>query len=137
VVLSPLLAPRRLTRLQIQRMADPSLPGVATLLDRLQAGVLARRGTVLERRIAYRTLMMLAQVWLAPGSDPEVAAVIGGRLGSIAKSLDATGGDWGKSVAALLRDRAALRDELAKQAKPPAVPQGMPIGGASAGWLDD
>jgi hypothetical protein len=92
---------------------------------------------VLERRIAYRTLMSLAQVWLGGGTDPEVAAVVGGRLSAIAKTLDVSGGDWGKSVAALLRDRTALTAELAKQAKPPVVPQGMPIGGASGGWLDD
>jgi hypothetical protein len=137
VVLTPLLAQNRLTRLQIQHMADPALPGVGALLDRLQATVLARRATVLERRIAYRTVMMLAQVWQSPTSDPEVAAVIGGRLTALAKAWEVNGGDWGKSVAALLRDRDALRDARAKQAKPPAVPPGMPIGGASGGWLDD
>lgn len=137
VVLGPLLAPKRLTRLQIQHMADPALPGVEMLLDRLQATVLARRDTVLGRRIAYRTLMMLAQVWLSPASDPEVAATIGARLSSIARSLDQGGGAWGKSIGALLRDRTVLGQELAKQAKPPALPPGMPIGGASSGWLDD
>lgn len=137
VVLTPLLATRRLTRLQIQHMADPSLPGVETLLDRLQATVLTRRGTVLERRIAYRTLMMLAQVWLGGGTDPEVSAVIGVRLGAFARTLDRDSSDWAKSVAALLRNRDALSAELAKQAKPPSVPQGMPIGSGSGGWLDD
>ncbi len=136
VVLGPLLDQRRLARLQLQHMADPSLPGIETLLAQLEATVLARRDTPVARRIAYRTAMLLAQAWLAPGSDPEVAAVIGGRLARIAKSLDRDG-DWGRSVAALLRDRDALREELAKQAKPPAVPPGMPIGAGEGGWMDD
>lgn len=136
-VLGPLLDQRRLTRLHLQHMADPALPGVETLLDRLEATVLARRDTPLARRIAYRTLMTMAQAWLAPGADPEVAALIGGRLARIAAALDRGKTDWGRSIAALLRDRAALREELARQAKPPAVPPGMPIGSGSGGWVDE
>jgi len=134
-VLGPLLDQRRLTRLHLQHMADPALPGVEALLDRLEATVLARRETPLARRIAYRAAMTLAQAWLTPGADPEVAAIVGARLDRYAKSLGNT--DWGKSVAALLKDRDALRDELARQAKPPAVPPGMPIGSGSGGWIDE
>jgi len=137
VVLGPLLDQRRLTRLNLQHAANPALPGVEVLLDRLEATVLARRDTPLARRIAYRTVMTLAQVGQGPGTDPEVAAIIGGRLDRFAKMLDRGNTDWGRSVAALLKDRTALREELARQAKPPAIPPGMPIGSGSGGWIDE
>jgi hypothetical protein len=75
-------------------------------------------------------------------ADPEVAAIAAGRLRTIAATLgkargDGAEADWRRATAALLLDREMLAQALQRQAKPPEVPPGMPIGSADAGgWLD-
>lgn len=132
-----LLAPRRLTRLQLQQAADPATLGPGELFDAIER-VALRRATALERRIGYRALMSLAGVHLSGTTDPEIAAVAGARVQRIAATLARSPAAWDQGVAALLDDRERLAAEVQRHAKTPAVPPGMPIGGASAGgWIDE
>jgi hypothetical protein len=130
VTLNVLLAPARLTRLYIQHARDASLPGLDDLLDRLTATTLTSSGTALERRIATRTILTLARTAREPGTSPDVAAVLQGRLASLASRMeDARGKDdgagWQRATAAMLRDEDALTRELKRPV--PAIPPGMPI----------
>ena len=125
-----LLNPQRLARLQLQHAADPSQLGVADVFDLVER-VAARRGNELERRIAYRALISLAQINLAKGTDVEIAALAGARLQRIADALARGNGAWERGVGALLNDRDRLAAEVERGAKTPPVPPGMPIGGAS------
>ncbi|QAY78458.1 DUF5117 domain-containing protein [Sphingosinicella sp. BN140058] len=142
MVLGPLLDRTRLSRLLLQHAADAAQPGVGELLDRLSAATVADVSDPLRRRIAYRSLMAIAGVALSDRTDPEVAAIAAERLSRTADGLGKSRGDgaesaWRRETAALLRDRERLVAELQRQAKPPEVPPGMPIGGADAGgWLD-
>jgi hypothetical protein len=132
-----LLNPQRLARLQRQRAGEASQLGVADVLDLVER-VAARRGNELERRIAYRALLSLAQLSLAKGTDVEIAALAGARLQRIADTLVRSGGPWERGVGALLNDRDRLAAEVERSAKTPPVPPGMPIGGASTGgWIDE
>jgi hypothetical protein len=130
LTLATLLAPARLTRLYLQHARDASLPGLDELLDRLTAATLTSSDTALERRIATRTILTLARTAREPGTSPDVAAVLQGRLASLASRLaDARGKDdgaaWQRATGAMLRDEDALTRELKRPV--PAVPPGMPI----------
>jgi hypothetical protein len=130
LTLATLLAPARLTRLYLQHARDASLPGLDELLDRLTAATLTSSDTALERRIATRTILTLARTAREPGTSPDVAAVLQGRLASLASRMaDARGKDdgaaWQRATGAMLRDEDALTRELKRPV--PAVPPGMPI----------
>ncbi|TCP31904.1 zinc-dependent metalloprotease [Sphingomonas sp. BK235] len=129
VTLETLLAPSRLTRLQLQHAADPALPGLDTVLDRLDAVMLARRDDLVARRIALRVLLALAAAARAPATAPDVALRLDARLRATAKRL-ARGDEGARGMARLIEDPAALDRLLAKGARAaPAIPPGMPIGG--------
>jgi hypothetical protein len=105
------------------------------LLDRLQNGVIDRRGSAVERRIAHRTLLSIAKTRQSPDTSIDVAAILDGRLRRLADQFAQAKGDdedasWQRSMAALLRDDARLAKEIGKANRPePAIPPGMPIGG--------
>ena len=130
-----LLNPQRLQRLQLQNAADPALPGTAAVFDLVERSI-ANRTTPVGRRIAYRAILSLAELSLGKG-DPEIAALAGARLARIAGTLAASNNPWERGVGALLNDRDRLAAEVQRSAKAPPVPPGMPIGGASGGWIDE
>ena len=133
ITLDALLSGPRLTRLQAQKLADPSEPGAQEVIDRLISATVDRaRQTDLDRRIAYRTLVSLAAAADDPETAPEVAALIRARLDATAQALSKSGGDaadraWASGTARLLSDKAALKAAAAANGRP-MVPPGMPIG---------
>jgi hypothetical protein len=135
LTLESLLAPARLTRLQIQHARDAALPGIDAVLDRIGTAVIAKRGDAVERRIALRTILTIAKVQRDPATPIDVSAVLDGRLQTIADRFAAAKGDsedssWQRGVAKLLRDDERLAREIGKSTRPaPAIPPGMPIGG--------
>lgn len=143
LVLSSLLEPSRLSRVVLQRSADPSQLGLEETFDALLAATTTDVSDPVRRRIAYRTLMTLAGLAYGPGSDPEVAAAADMRIRRVAdawrtaKVIGAEAG-WRSSIARLLLDRERVSEELKGRAKPPQLPPGMPIGSQGAdGWTDD
>lgn len=142
VTLDSLLAPSRLTRLLIQHGRDPHLPGLDTLLGKLDASVVSAQATAVERRIALRTLLSIARAQRDPATSVDVAAALGGYLDGVARRFDGGKGSgeaaaWQRSVARLLGDDARLSREIARGARPePTIPPGMPIGG-DTGWFDN
>ncbi len=130
VTLNALLAPTRLTRVYEQHLVDPGLPGLGELLDRLLAATVGSAHDAVGRRIAYRTLMSLERATYAPGTSPDVAALIGDRLHREAVRLGAArgggaGAAWQRSMARLLGDPKLMKVQLAKMT--PAIPPGMPF----------
>lgn len=130
ITLDQLLAPSRLARVYLQHARDPALLGLDALLDRLVSGVVDVHRDAVERRIATRTILSIAKAARDPATAPDVAAVLEGRLRTLADrfaALPGAGDDgaWVHGVAALLRNDAALTRELKRPE--PAVPPGMPI----------
>ncbi|MDE2306084.1 MAG: zinc-dependent metalloprotease [Gammaproteobacteria bacterium] len=130
VTLNALLAPTRLTRVYEQHLSDPSLPSLPDLLDRLLATTLNGEHDAVGRRVAYRTLMSLERATYAPGTSPDVAALIEDRLRRVAVRLGATRGDdadaaWRRSMAHLIGDPKLLKRQIAQMT--PAIPPGMPF----------
>lgn len=141
IVTSALLDRDRLTRVVLQKAADPGQLSLDDLLDRLFAATTQNLSDPLRRRIAHRVLMAIARLTLPAGADPEVSAAAAGRLAATADQLARATGDmaerdWRRATAALLRDRERLTTELASDARRPAPPPGMPIGSASGTWID-
>ncbi|UUL83811.1 zinc-dependent metalloprotease [Sphingomonas qomolangmaensis] len=139
VTLGSLLAPARLARMVEQHRRDPSLPGLDTLFDRLEAAAIAPRQDAVGRRIAFRTVMSMARAGRDPMASPEVAAAIGDRLQRLATSFGQRGSGedaaWRRHLATLLADDERLERELDKMPATPPVPPGMPIG--ETGWFGD
>ncbi|WP_380873561.1 peptidase [Sphingomonas sp. DBB INV C78] len=134
VTLDTLLAPERLTR-----VARQDGFGVAELLDRLTAATIATRDSELGRRIAWRTIVSLADVARDARTDPGVAALVDDRLAGLAKQFAKASGTtadaaWSRSIARLLQDREALDQLVASRKREARVPPGMPIGGESD-WM--
>ncbi len=128
-----LLAPRRLARLVVQSQSDASTLGVAELVDRLSATVLASTQDDLGRRIAYRTLATMAQVARRPDATPEVAAAIDQKLAEIAATLakwKASGAEraWALSLSRKLLDPDQREQFAASLPRMVNVPPGDPIG---------
>ena len=139
LTLDSLLAPARLARVHEQHRRDASLPGLDVLLDKLVAATVDARRDAVGRRIAFRTLMTMAESARAEATPPEVAAILEDRLRRIAAGLGKGSADdapWGRYVARLLTDEGLLAKELAKRTAVPAIPPGMPIGG-DTGWFGD
>ncbi len=140
IPLNALLAPSRLERLEVQHAADAQALGVAELLDRLLAATLPDRTDPLSRRIAYRTIVTMAQTARKPGTSPEVAAILDGRVHDVAEALARRKGDaadtvWATSLARQLLDPQERERLLADRPRTVDVPPGDPIGGESD-WMD-
>ncbi len=143
-VLEAMLAPTRLTRLNQQTLADAGLPSAAALIDRLIAGPVEGAQDAVGRRIAYRTITTLARTSRDPDTSPDVAALIEDRLERLAVRLAKTSGTgdgaaWSRSMARLLGDAERLDRDIERLPRAPAIPEGMPIGGATTDgtrWAD-
>ena len=139
LTLDALLAPSRLARLDAQHAADPKTPGVTELLDRLLATTLPNDTDALTRRIAYRTLVTLAQVAHDPATTPGVAALLDERVHEAALALAKRHGSaadraWSASLSRQLLDPRQLDQLLSAHGRRVEVPPGAPIGGESD-WM--
>lgn len=140
LTLDALLAPSRLGRIYQQHDRDPTQLGLDELLDRLIAATISDRQDAVARRVAQLTVLAMAKARRDPATPIDVAAVLEGRLASLAQRFEAaSGGDdtaWSRGMVALLKERGALDREIAKGARTePTVPPGMPIGGEE-GWFE-
>ncbi len=137
VTLGTLLAPTRLQRLVVQHAADAQALSLDELLDRLDAIAIPEHGDALSRRIAYRTIVTLAQVARRPGSTPEVATTLDARVQQIAARLAKRAGDggWGTSLSRQLLDPREREALLADHPRVSTVPPGEPIGGGEDDWM--
>jgi hypothetical protein len=131
--LDSLLSPQRLTRLEAQHAADPTVPSPGQLFDLLIARTFTATDAEVGRRIATTTGLALARAQRSAALSPTVALQLssllerlGDRLGR-ARGRDAEA-DWSRGLGALLKDREALDKALADPGKLPKVPPGMPIG---------
>lgn len=137
--LGALLAPSRMARVDAQHAADPKALGVGEVLDRLLATTLPSNTDAVSRRVAYRTLLTLAQVVRNPATTPDVAAQLDQRLHETASALASRRGDaaeraWAASLARLLLDTQQLDKLLAARARSVGIPPGPPIG-AESDWM--
>ncbi|MEM7687977.1 MAG: zinc-dependent metalloprotease [Pseudomonadota bacterium] len=134
-----LLAPRRLARLVIQHQADAGALGVDETLDTLVDTVMGSTKDTLGRRIAYRTLITMAQMARSPRTTPEVAAALDQKLTETGEALAQTKAsgaerDWALSLSRRLLDL-EQREQLAKSLpRAVRVPPGDPIG--EGNWMD-
>ena len=134
-----LLAPRRLARLVAQQQGDPSALAVGEVLDRLTGTVLSATGDDLGRRIAYRTLVAMAQVARRPETTPEVAAALDQALqdaGQMLAKRRANGAEraWSLSLSRRLLDPDQREKLAASLPRAVTVPPGDPIG--EDDWMD-
>jgi hypothetical protein len=128
------LAPSRLARLEVQHAADAKALGVSELLDQLVAATLLDQTDALTRRIAYRTVVTLAQTARRAETAPEVAILLDQRVHDIADALshrrgDATERSWAASLSRQLLDAQQMDKLLADRPRTIDVPPGDPIGG--------
>lgn len=133
--LNALLAPERLNRLEVQHSADPSVPSPEQLFNLLVGRTMAQSANDVGRRIATTTVLALARVQRDRALSPTIAFQLAGRLDRLADELQrarGAGQDWGRGLAALLKDRQALDKALDDPARLPRVPPGMPIGSGDA-----
>jgi len=134
-----LLAPRRLARVVAQQQGDPAALGLGEVLGRVTGTVLASTNDDVGRRIAYRTLVTMAQVARRPDTTPEVAAALDQALedaGQLLAKRRMTGAEraWGLSLSRRLLD-ADQREKLAASLpRTVTVPPGDPIG--EDDWMD-
>jgi hypothetical protein len=106
------------------------------MIDAIGAATWEHNATPVERRIALRALLSVAKARRDTATPVDVAAVLQEKLDLAAAKL-AEGSGWGKTVAALLKNGAALEVEIGKMGrKEPVIPPGMPIGG-DTGWFDN
>ncbi|MBS0569174.1 MAG: zinc-dependent metalloprotease [Proteobacteria bacterium] len=139
LTLDALLAPARLARVEAQHAVDGNALGVGELLDRLLAATLPDKTDALSRRIAWRTLVVIAQSAYNPRTTPGVAALLDQRLHETAQALAQRKGDaadraWGASVSRQLLDPRERDKLVASHARAVQVPPGAPIGDAGD-WL--
>lgn len=141
ITLGALLAPARLARLDAQHAANPDALGVEEVLDRLIAATLPDKTDALARRIAYRTVITLAQVAHDPKTTPGVAAMLDQRVHETALALAKRRGSnaeraWAASLSRQLLDPQQLDKLLAKRTRAVEVPPGAPIGSEGEGdWM--
>ena len=139
LTLGALLAPKRLARIDAQHAADPNALGMGEMLDRLLATTLPSSTDAVSRRIAYRSLLTLAQVARNPATTPDVAAQLDQRVHATATAFasrrgDATERAWAESLSRLLLDPQQLDKLLATSARTVGIPPGSPIG-AEGDWM--
>lgn len=140
IALNALLAPTRLQRLEVQHATDPALPGAAELLDAITAQLVAPAADALTRRVAYRTIVSMAQAARRPDTAPEVALLLGNRVHAIATELSRQRGDdatraWGAQLSRQLLEPEALERLLKDRPRVTDIPPGEPIG-AETSWMD-
>jgi hypothetical protein len=138
VILTDLLAPKRLNRLELQTQADPAALAAQELIDRLIARTfdftgLGGSAAAVQRRIATTTALALARVQRDAALSPTLALGLSERLNRLSLALARAGGgpvqaDWSRGLARLLGDREALTAALADPRRLPRIPPGMPIG---------
>ena len=141
ITLSSLLAPARLYRVAAQHAVDDDGLGVEEILDKLVAKTLPDRTDALSRRIAYRTVVMLAATAQDRATSPDVSAQIDQKLHDIGERLANRSGDaadraWSASLSRKLldpRQRAKLAGEMPRTVP---IPPADPIGGGEGGWMD-
>ncbi|MEO8746085.1 MAG: zinc-dependent metalloprotease [Rhodanobacter sp.] len=138
LTLDALLAPARLARVEAQHAVDPKVLGIEELLDRLVATTLPDQTDALTRRIAYRTLVTLAQVAHNPKTTPGVAALLDQRVHEVAVALGTRRGSaeeraWGASLSRQFLDPQQLDKLLTIRPRRVDVPPGAPIG--EADWM--
>ncbi|MEO5972571.1 MAG: zinc-dependent metalloprotease [Sphingomicrobium sp.] len=131
--LNALLAPDRLNRLEAQHGADRTVPAPADVVEALLGRAFTNTEEEVGRRIATTSVLALARVQRSPTLSPTLSLALSARLARLADSLDKgrgrdSQGDWGRGLAALLRDREALDAAITDPARLPRVPPGMPIG---------
>jgi hypothetical protein len=131
VTLDALLAPTRLTRLIQQHDRDPAALGLDEMLDKLVAATVDAARDDVGQRVAWRTVIKLAQARRDAAGDPNVGAILDERLVLLGDRLAAMKTPWARSLARTLRDRDALTALLAAQKGKPTIPPGMPIGDAA------
>ncbi|WP_174285277.1 zinc-dependent metalloprotease [Sphingomonas bacterium] len=141
LAINTLLAPKRLQRLAIQHAADARALGAQEMLDRLTAAAVATTGDALSRRIAYRTIVIMAQTARRADTDPDTAALLDAQVRSIAETLakhvqDPDGRAWASSLSRQLLDPLARERLLADRPRTAEIPPGDPIGG-EADWMGD
>lgn len=134
-----LLAPRRLARLVVQHHSDPAALGVGEVIDRLTDTVLASTGDDLGRRIATRTLAIMAQVARRADTTPEAAAALDQKLADVAALLakrKASGAEraWALSLSRRLANPDQRGELAASLPRAVTVPPGDPIG--EDDWMD-
>ncbi|MEO6800528.1 MAG: zinc-dependent metalloprotease [Rhodanobacter sp.] len=139
LALDALLAPARLARLDAQHATDPNALGVAEVLDRLLASTLPDDTDALTRRIAYRTVITMAQAAHNAATTPGVAALLDQRVHETALALARRHGSaadraWGASLSRQLLDPQQRDKLLSTHARTVDVPPGAPIGGESD-WM--
>lgn len=142
LALDALLAPQRLARVEAQHAVDPNALGVGELLDRLLATTLPERTPdALTQRIAYRTLLTLAQTARDRQTTPGVAALLDQRVHDAATALATRKGSaeeraWAASLSRQLLDPQQLDKLLAgAHARSVAMPPGAPIGSGGDDWF--
>ncbi|HSM96903.1 MAG TPA: zinc-dependent metalloprotease [Rhizomicrobium sp.] len=135
VTLNSLLAHARLARVSAQHAVDPNMLSVEEILDSLWLAVRPENNDALSRRIAYRTIAVMASVAQDKATAPEVAALLDQKLHDIGEEL--SGGDaWSASLSRRLldpRERAKLAGDLPRSVP---VPPADPIGGGEGDWMD-
>jgi hypothetical protein len=139
LTLDTLLAPARLARVDAQHATDPQALGVDELLDRLLAATLPAQTDALTQRIAYRTLLTLAQTAHNPQTTPGVAATLDQRVHEVALALAKRRGNtadraWAASLSRQLLDPQQLDKLLGQRTRSVEVPPGAPIG-SEGDWL--
>ncbi|HVF95068.1 MAG TPA: zinc-dependent metalloprotease [Sphingomonas sp.] len=139
LTIETLLAARRLTRLELQHAADRDRPGVGDLLDAIEARAFVGFDDALSRRIAWRTVIAMAQAARRPDTPPEAAALLGDRVRRIGERLARVRGDdearaWANETSRQLLDPRALELLVAERPRAAALPPGDPIGG-STDWM--
>jgi len=141
MALGTLLAPSRLARMELQHLADAAQPGVSELLVAIAARALPPRTDALQRRIAYRAIVTMAQTAANKATAPEIAALLGDRVHEIALGLAKRRGDpaekaWSAQLSRQLLDPQSLEKLLADRPRTMDVPPGDPIG-AESEWMGD
>ncbi|TIX50817.1 DUF5117 domain-containing protein [Alteraurantiacibacter aquimixticola] len=140
ITLDSLLARDRLTRLEEQHRRNAALPGAAELVDSLIESAIRQRSGEVGRRVAWRTVMALAETQRSEDISPGVAAILDSRVSALGEELARGGrgadGDWAAYVGGLLLDPDKLAPLLSADEAVPEIPPGMPIGGFG-GWFDD
>lgn len=134
-----LLAPRRLARLVVQSQNDVSALGVGEVIDRLTDTVLASTGDDLGRRIATRTLAIMAQIARRADTSPEAVAALDQKLADVAALLarrKASGAEraWALSLSRRLANPDQRGELAASLPRAVTAPPGDPIG--EDDWMD-
>jgi hypothetical protein len=144
---SNILQPERAARTVEQHAVDPSLPGLADVIDELFAASFgAAAATPYEAEIsrAVERVVIEQVITLAASADmPQVRAIATFKLGKQADRMSGTlpgiqDVDEASHVALLARDIKRFMDnpDAFKRQAPPAVPPGAPIGEPGLNWLD-